>query len=45
MDDMLSRPEHAADMDLIARYAAVRKQLDDEVERWEKASEELEACM
>lgn len=45
MDDMLSRPEHAADMDLIARYADIRKQLDEEVERWEKASEELEACM
>lgn len=44
MDDMLGRPEHAADMELIARYADVKKLLDEEVERWEAASEELEAC-
>lgn len=45
MDDMLSRPEHAADMDLIARYTDIKRLLDEEVERWERASEELEACM
>lgn len=45
MDDMLSRPEHAADMDLIARYTDIKRLLDEEVEHWERASEELEACM
>lgn len=42
INSRLSEPEHAADMDLIDRYTAIKKLLDDETDRWEQLSAELE---
>ena len=42
LDDLLMVPENAADMTLVTEYTTTKKALDEEVERWEKLSEELE---
>jgi len=42
LDDLLMVPENAADMTLVTEYTSTKKALDEEVERWEKLSEELE---
>lgn len=42
LDAILCQPENASDMELITEYTSVKKMLDDEVERWERLSEELE---
>lgn len=42
LDEMLCQPERASDMKLINEYTSVKKTLDEEVERWEQLSEELE---
>ncbi len=42
LDDLLMKPENASDMMLVTEYTNIRKALDEEVERWEKLSEELE---
>ena len=42
MDQMLSQPENASDMELVTEYTSTKKALDEEVERWESLSEELE---
>ena len=42
LDDLLMVPENAADMTLVTEYTTTKKALDDEVERWERLSEELE---
>ena len=42
LDDLLMKPENASDMMLVTEYTDIRKALDEEVERWEKLSEELE---
>ena len=36
-------PENASDMELVTEYTSIKKSLDDEVERWERLSEELES--
>jgi ATP-binding cassette subfamily F protein 3 len=36
------KPENAANMELVNEYTATQRTLDEEVERWEKASESLE---
>ena len=43
LDDLLMVPENAADMTLVTEYTSTKKALDEEVERWERLSEELEA--
>jgi ATP-binding cassette subfamily F protein 3 len=43
LDDLLMVPENAADMTLVTEYTSTKKALDEEVERWEKLSEELES--
>ena len=43
LDDILCRPENASDMALISEYTSVKRDLDAEVERWERLSEELES--
>ena len=43
MDELLCKPENAADMNLITEYTDIKQKLDAEVERWEKLSEELES--
>ena len=45
LDEMLCQPESASDMKLINEYTSVKKTLDEEVERWEQLSEELEKYM
>lgn len=45
LNDLLCLPERASDMDLINDYTSTKKNLDDEVERWEQLSEELEKYM
>ena len=42
LDDLLMIPENASDMTLVTEYTSTKKCLDEEVERWEKLSEELE---
>ena len=43
LDDLLMVPENAADMMLVTEYTSTKKALDEEVERWGRLSEELEA--
>lgn len=43
LDDLLMIPENASDMTLVTEYTLITKNLDEEVERWEKLSEELES--
>ncbi|MEF2620953.1 MAG: ATP-binding cassette domain-containing protein, partial [Xylanibacter rarus] len=45
LDEMLCQPERASDMKLINEYTSVKETLDEEVERWEQLSEELEKYM
>ena len=42
LDQLLMDPEKASDMVLVTEYTDVQRQLDEEVERWEQLSEELE---
>lgn len=42
LDNILCSPENASDMTLITEYTSTKKALDEEVERWERLSEELE---
>lgn len=42
LDAKLCRPEHAADMDLIAEYTETKRELDEENDRWMLLSEQLE---
>ena len=43
LDEILCKPENASNMELISEYTMVKKSLDNEVEKWEKLSEELES--
>ena len=42
LDDLLMLPENASNMDFVTEYTSTKKALDEEVERWERLSEELE---
>ena len=42
LDELLMNPENASNMELVTEYTTIKKALDEEVERWEKLSEELE---
>ncbi len=42
LDSILCTPENASNMDLITEYTSTKKVLDEEVEKWERLSEELE---
>ena len=42
LDQLLMDPAKASDMTLVTEYTSIKKLLDEEVERWEKLSEELE---
>ncbi len=42
LDDLLMKPENASNMEFVTEYTTTKKTLDEEVERWEKLSEELE---
>ena len=43
LDALLMVPENASDMKLVTEYTTTKRSLDEEVERWEKLSEELES--
>ena len=42
LDDLLMIPENASDMTLVTEYTTTKRCLDEEMERWERLSEELE---
>ena len=42
LDDLLCDPKNASDMTLVTEYTDTKRQMDEEVERWEKLSEELD---
>ena len=42
LDSILCQPEKASDMTLVTEYTEMKKALDEEVDRWERLSEELE---
>ena len=42
LDQLLMKPENASDMTLVTEYTTTKTALDEEVERWEKLSEEVE---
>ena len=42
LDQLLMNPENASDMVLVTEYTTTKRALDEEVDRWEKLSEELE---
>ena len=42
LDEILCKPENASDMKLITEYTSTKKALDDEVEKWETLSMQLE---
>ena len=42
LDDLLMKPENASNMEFVTEYTSTKKALDEEVERWEQLSEELE---
>jgi ATP-binding cassette subfamily F protein 3 len=43
LDELLMQPENASDMTMVTDYTNIKRDLDEEVERWEEASEELES--
>jgi ATP-binding cassette subfamily F protein 3 len=43
LDELLMVPENASNMTLVTEYTNIKRDLDTEVERWEKVSEELES--
>jgi ATP-binding cassette subfamily F protein 3 len=42
LDDLLMVPENASDMTLVTEYTTTKRALDEEVERWEQLSMELD---
>ena len=42
LDGLLCDPKNASDMTLVMEYTDTKRQLDEEVDRWERLSEELE---
>ena len=42
LDDLLMKPENASNMEFVTDYTTTKKALDEEVERWEQLSEDLE---
>lgn len=42
LDTLLCNPDHASDIVLITEYTDIKKAIEEEEERWEKLSEELE---
>ena len=42
LDELLMNPANASNMEFVTEYTTIKKSLDEEVERWERLSEELE---
>ena len=45
LDALLCDPKNASDMTLVTEYTDTKRQMDEEVERWEKLSEEMEEIL
>ena len=45
LDELLCDPKNASDMTLVTEYTDTKRQMDEEVERWEKLSEELQEVL
>ena len=45
LDTLLCDPKNASDMTLVTEYTDTKRQMDEEVERWEQLSEELESLL
>jgi len=45
LDELLCDPKNASDMTLVTEYTDTKRQMDEEVERWEKLSEELQELL
>ena len=45
LDALLCDPQNASDMTLVTEYTDTKRQMDQEVERWEKLSEELQEVL
>ncbi len=45
LDELLMKPENASNMEFVTEYTSTKKALDEEVERWERLSEELEQLL
>lgn len=45
LDELLCQPENASNMEYVTEYTSTKKTLDEEVENWEKLSEELDALV
>ena len=42
LDELLCLPENASNMEYVTEYTETKKALDEEVERWEQLSEDLD---
>ena len=42
LDGLLCLPENASNMEYVTEYTETKKALDEEVERWEQLSEDLD---
>ena len=42
LDELLMKPENASNMEFVTEYTMTKAALDEEIERWERLSEELE---
>lgn len=45
LDEILCNPANASNMDYVAEYSSIKRDLDAEVEKWEEQSEQLESLM
>lgn len=45
LDEILCNPANASNMDYVAEYTSIKRDLDAEVEKWEELSEQLESLM
>ncbi len=43
LDELLCDPKNASDMTLVSEYTDIKRNMDEEVTRWEQFSEELDA--
>ena len=43
LDDLLCDPKNASDMTMVNEYTDIKRNIDVEIEKWEKLSEELES--
>ena len=42
LDELLLKPENSSNMEIVEEYTSIKTKLDEEVDNWEKLSEEYE---